>query len=92
MRPLDEVLRRLDIYFMTLVKGSYVRWVSSHHIYEASGDVLVGLEPIYRYGIILEVSKKKPAYFIVASCDDGRLHILDVHEDDVEILSEAKNG
>ena len=61
-------------------------------MYEANGDILVGVEPIYKYGIIMEVSKKKSSYLIVASCDDGRWHLLDIHEDDIEILSRGSHG
>ena len=45
---------------MTHEKGTLIRWVSTHKSYEANGDVLVGLEPIYSYGIVMEVSKKDP--------------------------------
>ena len=43
---------------MAVKKGTLIKWVSSHKSYEANGDVLVGLEPIYKYGIIMEVSRK----------------------------------
>lgn len=69
-----------------------MRWLSGHHSYEANGDVLVGVLPIYKYGIVMEVSKKNPSYFIVASCDDGRWHVLDIHQDDIEILSRGHRG
>ena len=43
---------------MALKRGDLVRWVIDHDIYEASGDVLVGVSPNYRHGIIMEVSAK----------------------------------
>ena len=77
---------------MDIKKGFFVKWRAGHHSYEANGDILVGVDPIYRYGIIIEVSRKKPSYFIVASCRDGGWHVLDVHEDDIEILSRGHCG
>ena len=77
---------------MVVQKGFLIKWIHGHHAYEADGDVLVGVDPIYKYGIIMEVSKKKPSYFIVASHDDGKWHILDVYEDDIEILSRGYHG
>ena len=43
---------------MAIKRGDLVRWVADHDIYEASGDVLVGINPNYRHGIIIEVSVK----------------------------------
>ncbi len=72
---------------MGLRKGSFVKWVAGHKEYEANGDVLVGISPIYKYGIVIKISAKKASYLIVASCEDGRWHLLDVHEDSIEVLS-----
>ena len=84
-----KIVSVASIYIMGLQKGAFIKWISGHHEYEANGDVLVGIRPIYRYGIVIEVSAKKESYFIVASCDDGRWHLLDVHQDTVEILSKG---
>ena len=72
---------------MGLKIGSFIKWVAGHKEYEANGDVLVGISPIYRYGIIIKISAKQASYLIVASCEDGRWHLLDVHEDNIEVLS-----
>ena len=77
---------------MDIATGTLIKWQSSHRAYEANGYVLVGLDPIYKYGIIMKVSQQDPSYLAVASCDDGRWHIVNVHEDDYEILSEVTNG
>ena len=77
---------------MDYKKGTLIKWIESHRSYEANGDVLVGLEPIYRCGIIMEVSTKDPQYIAVASCSDGRWHVVNVHHDSIEILSEVRNG
>ena len=80
------------IYYMDYKKGTLIKWIESHRSYEANGDVLVGLEPIYRCGIIMQVSTKDPQYIAVASCTDGRWHVVNVHHDSIEVLSEVKNG
>lgn len=77
---------------MVVKKGTLIRWVSSHKSYEANGDVLVGLEPIYKYGIIMEVSRKNSSYLAVASFCDGTWHVVDVHHDEIKIISEVEIG
>ncbi len=77
---------------MGTTTGTLIKWVASHRSYAANGDVIVGLEPIYKYGIIMKVSKSNENYLAVASCDDGRWHIVNVHEDDFEVISEARDG
>lgn len=77
---------------MDYKKGTLIKWIESHRSYEANGDVLVGLEPIYKCGIIMQVSSKDPNYIAVASCSDGRWHVINVHHDDIQILSEVRNG
>ena len=80
------------IYYMDYRKGTLIKWVESHRSYEANGDILVGLEPIYKSGIIMEVSKQDPRYIAVASCSDGRWHVVNVHHDSIEVLSEVTHG
>ena len=77
---------------MGIAAGTLIKWVSTHRAYEASGDVLVGMDPVYKYGIIMKISERDPSYLAVASCDDGRWHIVNVHEDEYEILSVVTNG
>ncbi len=77
---------------MALEVGNLIRWVVSHASYEASGDVLVGREPIYRYGIVLKISQQSPSHFVVAACDDARWHVIDTKYDQYEILSNGVNN
>ncbi len=78
---------------MALKIGNLIRWVASHKSYEANGDVLVGLEPIYKYGIVMKISKKSSNQIVVASCEDARWHIIDTEYDSYEVLSEgAQDG
>ena len=84
---------RQHIYFVALKIGNLIRWVASHKSYEANGDVLVGLEPIYKYGIVMKISKKSSNQIVVASCEDARWHIIDTEYDSYEVLSEgAQDG
>ena len=52
--------------------------------------MLVGADPIYQYGIIVEVSNIDPEAIIVNACLKSRtprLVILNASEEDIEILS-----
>ena len=80
------------IYYMEYKKGTLIKWIESHRSYEANGDVLVGLEPIYKCGIVMEISKQDPKYIAVASCTDGRWYVVNILHDSIEVLSEVKNG
>jgi|TARA_R110000803_G_scaffold35225_2_gene76350 hypothetical protein len=70
-------------------RGALVKWITAHKSYISNGDVLVGLEPIYKYGVVLKISEKNPSYFVVVCCEDTRWHILDVGYDDFIVLSEG---
>lgn len=73
-------------------KGDYVRWVIGHATYAAYPDRLVGADPIYKYGIVLQVSHADGRSIIVHSCgvdSDCRLIILHGDDDNVEILSKG---
>ena len=51
----------------------------------------MGIEPVYKYGVVVEVSKKDSDCIAVISCDDGRWHMLDIKYDKFEIVSEGAN-
>ena len=72
-------------------KGDLVRWVIGHATYEAHPTKLVGSDPIYKYGIVMQVSKKDPLAIIVHSynMDDPRLIILHATDDDIEVMSKG---
>jgi len=72
---------------VTLKRGDLVRWVVDHNIYESNGDVLIGRDPNYKYGIIMEVSSIDPNAVIVCSFDRGNWTVLNFIHDDFEILS-----
>ena len=66
-----------------------IKWVTAHVSYVSDGDILVGLEPIYKHGVVLKVSEKDPSYFIAICSEDNRWHVLDTQMDDFVILSEG---
>ena len=74
-----------------------MRWVIDHEIYESSGDVLVGVCPNYRYGIIMEVSHKD-ANAVMVYCYDCKKRkesnwmILDLIHDELEVLNGVSDG
>jgi hypothetical protein len=75
-----------------VAKGTYIRWIVGHRVFQASETRLVGTDPIYRYGIVMEVSHVDPNAIIVHSDNEHRgnhLIILDIIEDDIEILSKG---
>lgn len=82
---------------MELKRGDLVRWTESHDVYEASGDVLVGVSPNYRHGIIMEVSVVDPNSVMVMCYDckkrrEGSWMILNMVHDEFEVLSGTSDG
>ena len=77
-------------------KGDLVRWVTGHSAYAAYPDRLEGTCPIFKYGIVLQVSKKDPRSIIVHAYGDStstKLAILDGSVDEIEVLSKGvENG
>lgn len=77
-----------------VAKGAYIRWIVGHKVFQAYEHNLVGADPIYRYGIVMEVSHVDPNAIIVHSDTERRgnhLVILDMIDDNVEILSKGGN-
>jgi len=75
---------------MALKRGDLVRWIIDHDVYEADDNVLRGISPNYRHGIIMEVSKKDENAVIVCCYDCGQEAgwlILNLIHDKFEILS-----
>lgn len=70
-----------------------MRWLTGHSVYEAHGDELVGAEPLYRYGIVMEVSKVDPTAIVVhsiAPTKEPRLVILSDDMDEIDVLSRGE--
>lgn len=75
---------------MAISRGDLIKWISHHDSFEASPMGVVGIDPIYRFGIVLEVSNKKTTAIIAHcfDCKNSRLVILDFEHDNVQIISE----
>lgn len=74
-----------------------MRWVTDHEIYEASGDVLTGIKPNYRHGIVMEVSAVDNNAVMLYCYDcrkkrEGSWMILNLIHDEFEVLSGASDG
>ena len=72
-------------------KGCLVRWIIDYNFFAASDNTqgVVPQEPIYKYGIILEVSSIDPTAVVVICYQDGAWTILNMIHDQFEILSEG---
>lgn len=82
---------------MALKRGDLVRWIIDHEIYESSGDVLRGIQPNYRHGIIMEVSAKDNKAVMVYCYDckkkkESSWLMLSMIHDEFEVLSGALNS
>ena len=82
---------------MGLKRGDLVRWIIDHEIYEASGDVLTGIKPNYRHGIVMEVSAVDENAIMIYCYDckkkkEGSWMILNMIHDEFELLSGASRG
>jgi len=78
-------------------KGDLVRWVIGHATFAAYPEQLVGSDPIYKYGIIMQVSHMQPESIVVHTYGheaSPRMVILDGRIEDIEVLSKggAHNG
>lgn len=72
-------------------KGCLVRWIIDYKFYAASdlSDGVTPQEPIYNYGVILEVSHVHPNAVVVMCYKDGTWTLLNMIHDQFEILSEG---
>ena len=75
---------------MSLDPGDLIRWIDDYDVYEASGDVVTPIQPIYAYGIVVEVSKTDPKNVVVSRfSENGGLKILHMIHDGFEIVSKG---
>ena len=74
-----------------IAKGCLIRWIIDYESFAApssvSSDGVVPQNPIYSYGIVMEVSHKEPSAMAVFCFDNGRWTLLNLIHDKVEILS-----
>ena len=74
---------------MDLQCGDLIRWVYDYNIYAAYDDGVVGYDPTYRHGIIVEISNEDThtAAVFCFDCRDGNWRIINLIVDEVEVLS-----
>ena len=74
---------------MDLQCGDLIRWVYDYNIYAAYDDGVIGYDPCYRHGVVMEVSKTDSRTIAVFcyDCLDVNWMLVNVITDEVEILS-----
>ena len=74
---------------MDLHCGDLIRWVIDYNIYAAFDDGVVGYNPTYGHGIIVEISNADAttAAVFCFDCPDGNWKIINLVVDEVEVLS-----
>ncbi len=80
-------------YVRALKRGALIRWVEDYNIYAAYDDGLIGYDPTYRHGIVIEVAhldKNKVAVYCYDCKSEGNWLILDLVLDELEVLSGDK--
>ena len=76
---------------MDLQCGDLIRWLVDYNIYAAYDDGVVGYNPTYGHGIIVEISNADAATAAVFcfDCPDGNWKIINLVMDDIEVLSRS---
>jgi hypothetical protein len=74
-------------------RGCLIRWVSDYETYAAYPDGLVGFDPVYRHGIVMEIaSGTDPVSMIVFcyDCSGCKWTLIDLKTEEYEVLSNGK--
>ncbi len=71
--------------------GDLIRWIVTYRGFTAgtTSDDVRPFDPVYEYGIVLDVSTQDPDAVIVSVVSYGQLHVLHRLHDGFEIMSEA---
>ncbi len=71
--------------------GDLIRWVVEYKSFLAGtcSSNVKPFNPVYEYGIILDISTQDPCSVIVSMLSYGQLHVLHQIQDGFEILSES---
>lgn len=72
-----------------LKRGALIRWIIDYEYFAAPAHAggVEPYEPIYMYGVVVEVSSQDPRSVAVACVRDGRWVFLNMIHDEFEILS-----
>tara|TARA_Y100000310_G_scaffold147809_1_gene147075 strand:+ start:1882 stop:2130 length:249 start_codon:yes stop_codon:yes gene_type:complete len=73
--------------------GDLIRWIFDYNIFAAYDHGVVGYDPAYRHGIVMEVSSTDPNTVAVFcfDCAEGNWMIVSLVIDEIEILSRGHN-
>lgn len=75
---------------MDIKKGDLIRWIVDYDIYEVDEDGVTPANPIYAYGIIMDVSSKDSKNAVVCKMKhDGSYIMLHMIHDGFEIISSS---
>lgn len=69
--------------------GDMIRWIIDYESYVSDGDSLYPRQPIYEYGIIIEISSADPYSVAVATSGHGSVEIIHMIVDGFEIVSKG---
>jgi hypothetical protein len=73
--------------------GDLVKWIVDYKVFEAktNGEIFP-VQPIWAYGIILEVSSEDPLSVVLVRLDHGTHEIFHMIHDGFIVISKANGG
>ena len=73
-------------------RGDLVRWIVDYELFAADDTgKTYPLEPVYQYGIVVEVSPEDPSMVVIYNPYQAEWWIGNKAGDQIEIISKAKN-
>ena len=66
-----------------------IRWIVDYNSFIADEDMLYPHEPVYEYGIIIEISSDDPYSAAVAATSSGKIDIIHMIIDGFEVVSKG---
>jgi len=73
--------------------GDLVKWIVDYRVFEAQacGEIFP-IQPIWAYGIILEISSEDPLSVILVRLDQGTHQVFHMIHDGFIVISKANGG
>ncbi len=69
--------------------GDMIRWIIDYNSFIADVDTVYPYEPIYEYGIIIEIANDDPYSVAVACSYSGKIDIIHMIIDGFEVISKG---
>ncbi len=69
--------------------GDMIRWIVDYKSFISDEELLYPHEPIYEYGIIIEIANDDPYSVAVASTHSGKMDIIHMIIDGFEVISKG---